>query len=159
MENQKRWDRYWVFIVELSHKEDRKGKFLQAFDPSTQSGKLLDEILQEAWNSACYLVNLVRSVPKDCSGKLRYPNLDEKNAGRALLKEEIIQHQPRLVLLCGKMVSDFVLRQIAQMQSDFWTFLPSRFVAIEYPAAIAVYQKKKKADYIAKVVSLLQGKY
>ena len=146
-----------VAFLGLSYKEDKKGKILTAFDETTSSGKLIHSLLQSSTKEIT-LLNLVRLVPKDTNGKLRYPSSREKEEGREILKEEIKNYAPQLIFLCGKEVADCILKQpkVVKIDDGVYSYWATKLLPIEHPSYIAVYRQKYKHEYIDKILTLMR---
>ena len=136
------WD-ISVFFVGLSHKCGKHGEVLEAFCDSTNSGKVISEILRKSNGVAVYTTNLVKWVPIDSQGKIRYPNLEEKQTWLIELEKEIQIYKPKQIFCFGKQVSDFVVKNLSLKNIEV--------ISVEHPSYIAIYKRKDMDDYIANI--------
>lgn len=148
----------WIFFVGLSHKEDKQWNILAAFDRNTSSGEIIHSIFDAFSSESMYPVNLVRWVPNDQNGKLRYPTVKEKGEWWKVLEKEIDLYKPQVVFLCWKEVSDFIVKQpnVQKINEKIYKYKTSKLIPIEHPSYISVYKSKNKADYIKKVIHLIR---
>ncbi len=143
-----------IFFVWLSSKNDKAGNQLPAFDVSTNSWKIIQNIFDTVGKEWIFTTNLVSFTPlKD--GKIRYPTKQEKHQWFQELLEGIKNQKPKIVFLFWKEVSDFVFQQIGwQKISDTevlkdWIF----FVAEQHPSYIFVYKRKNIEEYVQWIVN------
>ena len=148
----------WIFFVGLSHKEDKQWNILAAFDRNTSSGEIIHSIFDAFSCESMYPVNLVRWVPNDQNGKLRYPTVKEKGEWWKVLEKEIDLYKPQVVFLCWKEVSDFIVKQpnVQKIDEKTYKYKAFKLILIEHPSYISVYKNKNKADYIKKVIHLIR---
>lgn len=148
----------WVFFVGLSHKEDKQWNILAAFDKDTNSGEIIHSIFDAFPSESMYPVNLVRWVPNDQNGKLRYPTVKEKGKWWNVLEKEIDLYKPQVVFLCWKEVSDFILKQsdVQKIDEKIYKYKTSKLIPIEHPSYISVYRQKYKHEYIDKIRLLIK---
>lgn len=142
-----------IFFVWLSSKNDKAGNQLPAFDISTNSWKIIQNIFDTVGQEWIFTTNLVTFTPlKDW--KIRYPTKQEKYQWFQELLEGIKNQKPKIVFLFWKEVSDFVFQQIGwQKISDTevlkdWIF----FVAAQHPSYIFVYKRKNIEEYVQGIV-------
>ena len=97
----------------------------------TRSGKLIDAIELKLSHVSFYHSNLVKCLPSG-NGKIRYPARDEMRSCFPNLVTELGVVAPRVVLLLGKQVADYVCSQMfARPASLADNFRYSAFVARE----------------------------
>jgi hypothetical protein len=132
-----------VFFVGLSHKCGKHGEVLEAFCDSTNSGKVISEILRKSNGIAVYMTNLVEWVPIDDQGKIRYPNLEEKQTWLVELEKDIKTYKPKQIFCFGKQVSDFVVNNISINNV--------KIISVEHPSYIAIYKRKHMEEYIVNI--------
>jgi DNA polymerase len=142
-----------IFFVWLSSKNDKAGNKLPAFDVSTNSWKIIQKIYDEVWQDWVHATNLVPFTPlKD--GKIRYPTKQEKIQGLEKLLEEMDFHQPKIVFLFWKEVSDFVFQKLQWEEISEWKVFKNwiLFIATQHPSYIFVYKRKNIEEYVQKIV-------
>ncbi|MDR0975434.1 MAG: radical SAM protein [Christensenellaceae bacterium] len=136
-----------VMMVGISNKDDEKGTMLEAFDGSTNSGKLIQQIETVNSNINIYKTNLVKFTPKDERGKIRYPLKEEIDSQIDLLLDEIKNKQPKIVLAMGNMVFDYL--NAIKNQID----VPIE--KVEHPSFVTIYRRKQIGEYIAKITQII----
>lgn len=126
-------------------------------DNNTNSGRIIEEIENQCKNKCFYKTNLVKCLPLDEKKKLRYPSSAECSSCFANLKAEIQKINPRIVILLGVKVADFVLRQSGFtndgkiIKIKKLTYLP-----VPHPSYIAVYKRKEKDKYIQRIKEAIE---
>ena len=135
-----------VMFVGISNKDNR-GDVLQAFDYSTNSGKILKLIEETNPNVKFYKTNLVKFVPKDASGKICYPSKLHIKEAMGDLVEEIKQRQPKVVFAMGAMVNQSLCaeKELAGVNIE----------KVEHPSYIAVYKRKTTNEYVSKISNII----
>jgi len=58
-----------------------------------------------------YVTNLVKCNPKDADGRNRTPSYEEIRNCASIFEEEIIEINPKIIVLFGKVVAEYVLQQ------------------------------------------------
>lgn len=124
---------------------------------STKSGKLIKEIELENSDYRHYRTNLVKCVPLNLEGKIRYPNIEEKQNCSEYLKNEIFYLKPKIVFLLGKLVSDQVVKKILKTKKYslgenycYNYYLNNEgiaFVPIHHPSYMLIYKRKELDKY------------
>ena len=139
-----------VFFVGLSHKCGKQGEVLEAFCDSTNSGKVISEILRKSNGVTVYTTNLVKWVPIDSQWKIRYPNLEEKQRWLVELEKDIQTYKPKQIFCFGKQVSDFVVKSLSLKNIEI--------ISVEHPSYIAIYKRKNMDTYIANICAEMSKK-
>ena len=111
---------------------------------NTNSGKLIkmieERLLEENSNISCYRSNMVKCVPLDKEGKIRYPNsLEIENCIDNLVYELSIV-KPKVVVLLGRLVEKHLKKKIMELGYNT--------IIIYHPSYIHVYRKKEIEKYI-----------
>lgn len=118
-------------------------------EEDTNSGKIIKEVEDALPNVNYYKTNLVKCLPLDDKGKIRYPNNEEMNACINNLIKEMEYLKPKIVFLLGNNVADFVKKYIRKNNID----LKINFKKIAHPSYIYIYKRKNKQDYINKLTN------
>lgn len=147
-----------VYFIGLSMKPS-----CEALAPETRTGNIIEQIIDQLPDVDIIKTNLVKIPPIDQDGNLRYPNLDEMQAGWYELQNEITQTDPDLLVTLGQQVSLFLRSQLGvepvkpQLPSDFSSdsYLSqsqSKILSVHHPSFIYVYHRKEIEIYIENVV-------
>ena len=130
---------------------------------NTNTGKIIEKI--ESEKDFFYKTNLVKCVPLDKNGKLRYPNKDEMNSCFENLIFELITLKPKIVFLLGSKVSNFILSKIKskkfknEINEEIIRILDNiEFINIYHPSYIAVYKRKEANNYISGIQNIIASK-
>lgn len=134
--------------------------------PETNTGKLIKQI-EEAFldlelELRTYKTNLVKCVPLNEQGKLRYPNQSEIKMCFEHLKNEIDTLSPKIVFLLGEKVYSSVGKKL-KLSFEKWNgfdfFYKEKdgvyYVPIYHPSYIHVYKKKNIDEYIAGIIKVI----
>ncbi len=138
-----------VMWVGLSAKKVKDLKKNYPLEEDTNSGKIIKEIEDALPNVKYYKTNLVKCLPLDDKGKIRYPNNEEMNACINNLMKEIEYLKPKIVFLLGNNVAFFVEKYIRKNNIN----LNINFKKIEHPSYIYIYKRKNKQNYINKLIN------
>lgn len=143
----------WIFFVWLSHKLEKDGRALEAFSNSTISWKILAPIIDQIPTWILHKTNLVKTVPLDAKGKLRYPSLEEKNKGFEVLLQDIQNFQPKLVILFWKQVINTITNdsRIHRLSCSEFRYGQTLFIGVSHPAYIGVYKRKLINTYLSSI--------
>ena len=111
---------------------------------NTNSGKLIkmieERLMVENNNISCYRSNMVKCVPLNEEGKIRYPDsLEIENCIDNLVYELSIV-KPKVVVLLGRLVEKHLKKKI--MEQGYNT------ITIYHPSYIYVYRKKEIEKYV-----------
>lgn len=126
---------------------DKVGK--TAFDSTTKSGEIIEDIIKKL-PCECFKMNFVSFPPLKENGKLRYPTREELEDSVSSFKTSIEELQPNLIVVCGKMIFNFLKKK--QLYQD-------KTIMIYHPSYIWVYQRKNlecyKNDVVKQIVKML----
>ena len=111
---------------------------------NTNSGKLIKKIeerlVEENHNISCYRSNMVKCVPLNEDGKIRYPdNLEIENCIENL-EYELNIVKPKLVVLLGRLVEKYLKKKIIELGYNV--------ITIYHPSYIYMYRKKEIEKYV-----------
>ena len=118
-------------------------------EENTNSGLLIKEIEDVLPSLDYYKTNLVKCLPLDNKGKIRYPSTNEMNKCINNLLLEIEVMNPKIIFLLGNIVYNFISKYISKNNIK----INSLIKHIEHPSYIYVYKKKEKDNYIEKVIN------
>ena len=111
---------------------------------NTNSGKLIkmieERLLEENNNVSCYRSNMVKCVPLDEKGKIRYPNIWEIENCIDNLVYELSIVKPKVVVLLGRLVEKHLKKKIIEFGYNT--------ITIYHPSYIHVYRKKEIEKYV-----------
>lgn len=116
---------------------------------NTNTGKIIEKIECINPQFTYYKSNLVKCLPLDDMQKLRYPRRSEMESCFDNLISEIEYVQPKIVVLLGEIVSNYVLKKIR----DIKLRVNTTFISIQHPSYISVYKKKYEQNYIDEVAN------
>lgn len=123
--------------------------------PETNSGALISTIESNYENISTYKTNIVKCLPLDEKGKLRYPNSKEMNICFKNFIGEIEQIKPKLVFLLGEKVTKAVERNFKiqfEKRSEYEYLWKKHeniyYIPIHHPSYICVYKRKYIELYI-----------
>lgn len=147
-----------IFLVWLSYKTSKNWDILEAFCKSTNSGKIINALIEPLHWFFVYKTNLVKWVPLDHKWKLRYPDSHEKIDWLNILKSDIEMLTPEKIFLFWKQVSDFIIRNLKNIEvlDSQYYYWKSLLIFVEHPSYIYVYKKKEIAEYIKKISELIK---
>ena len=111
---------------------------------NTNSGKLIkmieERLLEENNNLLCYRSNMVKCVPLNEEGKIRYPdNLEIENCIENL-EYELNIVKPKVVVFLGRLVEKYLKKKIIEIGYNV--------ITIYHPSYIYVYRKKEIEKYV-----------
>ena len=111
---------------------------------NTNSGKLIkmieERLLEENSNISCYRSNMVKCVPLNEEGKIRYPdNLEIENCIENLEYELNIVN-PKVVVFLGRLVEKYLKKKIIELGYNV--------ITIYHPSYIYMYRKKEIEKYV-----------
>jgi len=150
-----------VFWVGLSAKMSTvKGE--KPLSPTTISGKLLENVEKKCEGITMYKTNLVKCVPLDESGKLRYPSKKEILDCIGHIKVEIENLTPKIIFMLGNNVTESIGKNYSvkfpkpkNFDYDFYIHKNTYYVPIHHPSYIYVYKRKLIDDYTDALVELI----
>lgn len=125
--------------AKIKEKEDE-----MPLSENTNSGKLIkmieERLLEENNNLLCYRSNMVKCVPLDEKGKIRYPdNLEIENCIENLVYELNIVN-PKVVVFLGRLVEKHLKKKIMELGYNT--------ITIYHPSYIYMYRKKEIEKYV-----------
>ncbi len=159
LDHERRADVVWVGLSSKKVEDYEVETPLQA---DTNTGKLVAEIEAQCPSQTFYKTNLVKCLPLNDKGKLRYPSISECSLCYPHLLTEIKEVRPSIVFLLGSKVADFVLKKIGfespKLSYDYETFFFQgvRYVPIHHPSYISVYRRKEKDVYVRAVKRVIE---
>lgn len=115
----------------------------------TNSGKIIELIENKLKNIKFYKTNLVKCLPLDENGKLRYPKPNEMSSCIDNLLLEIEKLNPKIIFILGKNTYNFIQKYFKKNKID-----NSKLIYIEHPSYIYVYKRKFIDDYIEKIINI-----
>lgn len=127
-----------IIFVGLSNKPNKN-----PLDSSTLSGALIDRVIEKL-DFECLKTNLVNFAPINENGKLRYPDMAEKNIGYKYLKKLLDKNQPCIVVSLGSVVTKYLDNKI------------DNFISIKHPSYISIYRRNDIDCYIDDVVNKIK---
>ena len=140
VENMKKSDIMFLGIsAKMKEKEDE-----MPLSENINSGKLIkmieERLLEENNNLLCYRSNMVKCVPLNEDGKIRYPdNLEIENCIENL-EYELNIVKPKLVVLLGRLVEKYLKKKIIELGYNV--------ITIYHPSYIYMYRKKEIEKYV-----------
>jgi len=125
--------------AKIKEKEDE-----MPLSENTNSGKLIkmieERLLEENNNLLCYRSNIVKCVPLNEKGKIRYPDtLEIENCIENLVYELNIV-KPKVVVFLGRLVEKHLKKKIMELGYNT--------ITIYHPSYIYVYRKKEIEKYV-----------
>jgi len=137
----------------------KKGSEEFPLSPDTNTGRIVRQIEEGLLSTSFTKTNLVQCAPVDCNNRLRYPTRNEMESCFYDFQNRLANLQPRLVLLLGLMVAQFVLGDqgiaIHKLDSEFnydihkWDNV--EYMPIHHPSFIHIYKRKQLPFYISRV--------
>lgn len=127
-----------IIFLGLSNKKD-----LLPFDESTNSGKIINDIINKL-DDKCLKLNLVQYAPLDKNGKLRYPNKKEINNSIPIFLKTVKSFNPDLIIGFGNIVKD----EISKID-----LLKNKIIFKKHPSYIFVYDRKNINNYINDIIN------
>lgn len=131
--------------------------------PKTNSGELLHNVEGKCPNVPMYRTNLVKCVPLNEEGKLRYPNRKEIDVCLPHLKNEIDELAPQIIFLLGGKVIDAVSHYFSvefekwdKFNYSFSKYHDMYFVPVHHPSYVYVYKHKMIDEYVNGLVNVIR---
>lgn len=140
VENMRKSDIMFVGIsAKMKETEDE-----MPLSENTNSGKLIkmieERLLEENNNISCYRSNMVKCVPLDKEGKIRYPNIWEIENCIDNLVYELSIVKPKVVVFLGRLVEKHLKKRIIELGYNT--------ITIYHPSYIYMYRKKEIEKYV-----------
>lgn len=130
--------------------------------PNTNTGKLIQLIENTCNNVITYKTNLVKCLPLNERGKLRYPNTNEIECCFDNLLIEINHMHPKIIFLLGDKVYNSVEKKLKihlekwnNFNYNYTKYHNYFFVPIHHPSYIYVYKKKNIDNYIQSISNII----
>ena len=149
---------FWVGLSAklLSDKNERP------LSPTTNSGAILTQIEEDCGKFKAYRTNLVKCVPLNEQGKLRYPNNAEIHHCISHLDLELRKLSPQIIFLLGSQVTEAISKKYGisfQKWSGFnYTYRKYEdyyFIPVHHPSYIYVYKRKQISEYMASIENII----
>lgn len=144
----------YVMWVGLSAKKVNNVLLSKPLDENTNSGSIIKKIENSLSNYTFYKTNLVKCLPLNEKGKLRYPTKDEMDACIENLLNEIDYIKPKIIFLLGHKVHDYITKYLKVNNINYSGI---KIYYIEHPSYIYVYKRKNIDDYINKIVKIVRS--
>lgn len=149
-------DCFWVGLSAVKTSDDKD----IPLSPTTNTGKLIQQIEFFANGSTFHKTNVVKCVPLN-NDKIRYPSKQEMKKCFSHLEDEINVLKPKVVFLLGKQAASFVLNEYGINECEFdddfsyktYTVKGCKFVPVHHPSYILVYKRKQIDKYIQAIES------
>lgn len=140
VENMRKADIMFLGIsAKIKEKEDEI-----PLSKNTNSGKLIkmieERLFEEDNNLLCYRSNMVKYVPLNEKGKIRYPDSLEIDNCIENLVYELSIVKPKVVVLLGRLVEKHLKKKIIELGYNV--------ITIYHPSYIYVYRKKEIEKYV-----------
>lgn len=130
--------------------------------PKTNSGALISNVESNYKDISTYKTNIVKCLPLDEKGKLRYPNSKEMNTCFRNLIGEIEEIKPEIIFLLGEKVTKVVERNLKiklEKGNNYeysWTkYKDIYYIPIHHPSYICVYKRKNTELYIEGIKKII----
>ncbi|MDA3836654.1 MAG: hypothetical protein PF542_03450 [Nanoarchaeota archaeon] len=148
-----------IMWVGISSQQNKKELVFNPLDGRTNSGKFVNLIESKLPKVSFYKTNLVKCLPLDSKGKIRYPTTKEYTLCFNHLSEEISTVNPKIIILLGNSVSKFVCEKF---NINGEKYLPIRYkdkiiVTIDHPSYIMIYKRKKIDEYIDTIIEIIKN--
>jgi len=152
-----------IMVVGLSAKIKHNSTEIP-LDRRTRSGSLVSELEEIAQNYGYnfYRTNLIKCVPLDVNGKLRYPTEEEIDLCFKNLVIEMDYIKPQIVILFGGIVVDAFANQLrlcfskSSIQTYRFQKMDGRYYIPMYHPSYVLRSKARKDIYINNFVRLIQ---
>ena len=153
-----------VMWIGLSAKPVNDFNFDIPLSKNTKSGEIIYEIESRNDNCRFYKTNIVKCLPLDNNGKLRYPSVEEMNICIQNLLIEIKLLKPKIVVLLGRKVIESISQNLhthfdkfSNYDYEIIKFRELFFIPIHHPSYIYVYKRQFKEQYISSITHQIQS--
>jgi len=154
-----------VLWVGLSAKAAKGADVHTPLSAETNSGQVLAAVERSASPAVFYRTNLVKCAPLNDSGKTRYPTTAELRRCYPLFAAEMDVARPKIVFLLGKIVSDFIFKQLGlgsyslDAKFDYRRYVSGNacYIPIHHPSFIRVYRYKRIEEYRQSLVAAINS--
>lgn len=151
-----------VFWVGLSAKKAVSDNDIP-LSPDTVTGKVIREIEEKCPGISAYRTNLVKCLPLDGRGKLRYPTSTEIDSCFENLEAEIDVLKPSLVFLLGEKVSKAAEKHLGirfpsrnGYDYTYSVYNGICYVPVHHPSYVYVYRRGKANLYTDSVKKMIE---
>ncbi len=129
----------------------------------TRTGSLVEDIEAHLPGISFYHTNLVKCLPESQS-KVRYPTCTEMKSCFPHLENEVQVLSPRVVLLLGKQVANYVLKQfdssLSKLDKNFnynvFMINGVAYVPIHHPSFMLIYQRRNLESYVDQICRVIR---
>lgn len=144
-----------VIIVGMSAKIKKYEKEIP-LDSRTRSGKVVDELenIIKSYNMSLYRTNVVKGIPLDDYGKLRYPKKKEIERCFGNLMNEIEMISPKVIILLGDMVRNSVedkwkieIKKPTEEKLPVLKYKDKYIISMYHPSYLLRSKKRKENNY------------
>ncbi len=129
---------------------------------TTNTGEIIHKIERRSPQLVSYKTNLVKCVPTDEKGKLRYPNQKEISLCIAHLDDELRELQPKIVFLLGEKVAKAVCEHLSipfqkwkGLEYSAAEYHSTFFIPVHHPSYIYVYRRKQVDEYVNRLAQII----
>ncbi|CAM2011707.1 uracil-DNA glycosylase family protein [Acanthopleuribacter pedis] len=149
--------------IGISAQKADAGKRHEPLAPDTKTGSVLAEIEARCGLGTFYKTNLVKCLPLDNDGKIRYPSQKERHACYPNLQFEWETLRPEVLILLGRQPADYLAKQMRVelpplsksfdyqlVQMGTMSVLP-----IHHPSYILIYKRKLLEHYQQKIADCI----
>lgn len=152
-----------IIWLGLSAVDSRNGEIETPLSADTPTGQLISEIEADCkGHCEFYKTNIVKCLPLR-DKKIRYPKYSEMENCFSNFQIELQTHQPKLVVLLGKLVIDFIFKKYdlekVELNASFsYKVIEKsgiRFLAVHHPSYILVYKRKQAKRYVKKIQKII----
>lgn len=150
LDNQDKCDVMWVGLS--AKKVDDLDKNYP-LEENTNSGKIIKEIEDKLPNINFYKTNLVKCLPLNEKGKIRYPSVEEMNCCIKNLFIEINLLKPKMIFLLGSNTANFFIKYIDKNNIK----VPVIIKRVKHPSYIYIYKRKYKGVYIDNIIDEIKN--
>lgn len=156
-----------VFWVGLSAVKNSDLFDNEPLSSCTNTGKLIAEIEGALKDLIFYRTNAVKCLPLDEAGKIRYPSSEEMQSCFKNIMIELQEIKPAVVVLLGKKVSQFFLKQFnfpaVTLDKEF-CYSPTKLeemliLSIHHPSYVQIYKKNMASKYVELVSNAILDAY
>jgi DNA polymerase len=158
LQSKKNADVFWIGLSAVKTEVSNDGPL----SANTKTGKLVNEIELLLNHISFYRTNVVKCLPLK-NTKIRYPSMQEMELCYRHLTREINYFSPKIVLLLGKQVASFVLKNKGVGKVDLdgkFNYRPIfiegiYYLPVHHPSYVLIYKRKQVHNYITKIKQVL----
>jgi len=154
-----------IFWVGLSAVQFESGIECLPLSPNTRTGGLISNIESKLKpNFSFYKTNIVKCLPLNEDGKIRYPIEHEMMKCYPNFEMELKTLNPSVVFLLGKQVATFVMKKFGAREvllPTNYQYKPLKindtyFVCVHHPSFMLVYKRKEVPIYTKNIQVICQ---